>query len=115
MNVVDPWTRMLEKLEPEYFTLKHILEIGPKVKAALRKVNLSWRVRIEEDWENTPDHEHNFYFITDYSNLDVRCEWADQQLATWKSATRLSHQEWKFSNQKDAEKFITLFSLRWTR
>ena len=113
MSTVDPWVHTLQQLEPSYFKWKDILEIGPKVKAALRKVNLSWRVRIEEDWENTPDHEHNFYFITDYSNLDVRCEWADQQLTTWKTATRLSHQEWKFSKQKDAEKFITLFNLKW--
>jgi len=115
MNVVDPWTQMLEKLEPEYFTLKHILEIGPKIKSTLRKVNFSWRVRLEEDWENTPADDHHLYYVTDYSNLDKRCEWASQQLATWKSATRLSHQEWKFSKKVDAEKFITLFNLRWTR
>ena len=115
MIVADPWTQILERFEPEYCTLKFIVENGPNVKAALRKLNLSWRVRIEEDWENTPGTEHEFYYTTDYNNLDIRCEWAEQQLSTWKSAKRLSHQEWKFSNRKEAEKFIILFNLKWTR
>ena len=51
----------------------------------------------------------------DYKNLDERCEWAEQQLQNWKFVTRLSHQEWKFFNKRSAEKFITLFNLRWTR
>ena len=113
MIVADLWTQMLEQIEPEYSTLKFIVENGPKVKAALRKVNLSWRVRLEEDWDN--DEIGEVYYTADYKNLDERCEWADQQLKSWKSATRLSHQEWKFSNRKEAEKFIILFNLKWTR
>jgi hypothetical protein len=115
MIVADPWTQMLEQLEPEYLTLKFIVEVGPKVKAILRKINFSWRVRIEEDWDNTASEDQHLYYTLDYTNLDIRCDWADQQLATWKTATRFGHQEWKFSKQKDAEKFITLFNLRWTR
>jgi hypothetical protein len=113
MIVSDPWTQMLERLEPEYPTLKSIVDLGPEVKAILRKVNLSWRVRLEEDWNNERIGE--VYYTADYQNLDERCEWASQQLATWNTATRLSHQEWKFSKRVDAEKFITLFTLRWTR
>ena len=113
MIVADPWTQMLEQVEPKYLTLKYIVENGPEVKANLRKVNLSWRVRLEEDWNN--EEIGGMYYTVDYQNLDERCEWASQQLATWKSATRLSHQEWKFSKRVDAEKFITLFNLRWIR
>lgn len=113
MNVVDPWTQMLEQINPEYRALKFIVDFGPDVKAILRKVNLSWRVRIEEDWDNEEVGE--IYYTADYRNLDERCEWAAQQLATWNTATRLSHQEWKFSKKIDAEKFIMLFNLRWAR
>jgi hypothetical protein len=113
MNVVDPWTQVLEQINPEYRALKFIVDFGPEVKATLRKVNLSWRVRLEEDWDNEEVGE--IYYTADYQNLDKRCEWASQQLATWNTATRLSHQEWKFSKRADAEKFITLFTLKWTR
>ena len=113
MIVSDPWTQMLEQIDPEYLTLKFMVENGPNVKANLRKVNLSWRVRLEEDWNDNNIGE--VYYTTDYKNLDERCEWAEQQLSTWKTATRLSHQEWKFSKRIDAEKFTTLFNLRWTR
>jgi hypothetical protein len=113
MIVSDPWTQMLKKLEPEYLELKFIVENGPKVKAALRKVNLSWRVRLEEDWDN--DEIGEVYYTADYKNLDERCEWADQQLKNWKFTTRLSHQEWKFLTKRQAEKFITLFHLSWAQ
>jgi hypothetical protein len=113
MTVADPWAHMLHQLEPEYSTLKFIVENGPDVKANLRKVNLSWRVQLEEDWNDPNIGE--VYYTADYKNLDDRCEWADQQLKDWKFATRLSHQEWKFLNKRQAEKFITLFNLRWTK
>jgi len=113
MIVSDPWTQMLEQIDPEYLTLKFMVENGPNVKANLRKVNLSWRVRLEEDWDNEEIGE--VYYTTDYKNLDERCEWAAQQLQNWKFTTRLSHQEWKFLTKRQAEKFITLFNLRWTR
>jgi hypothetical protein len=113
MNLADPWPLMLEQVNPEYRRLKFIVDFGPEVKAVLRKVNLSWRVRLEEDWDNEEIGE--VYYTADYKNLDERCEWADQQLKSWKFATRLSHQEWKFSNRKEAEKFIILFNLKWTR
>ena len=113
--IADPWIGFISQMVPEYEDLNYMAENGPNVKATLRKLNLSWRMRIEEDWENTPGKEHEFYYTTDYNNLDTRCEWAEQQLVTWKSATRLSHQEWKFSNRKEAEKFIILFNLKWVR
>jgi hypothetical protein len=113
MTFADPWVQMIEDIEPEYHTLKFIVDFGPDIKPVLRKVNLSWRVRLEEDWNN--EEIGGMYYTVDYQNLDERCEWASQQLATWKSATRLSHQEWKFSKRVDAEKFITLFNLRWIR
>jgi hypothetical protein len=113
MIVTDPWAQMLEQINPEYTTLKFIVENGPEVKVNLRKVNLSWRVRLEENWDNEEVGE--VYYTADYQNLDKRCAWAGEQLSSWNTATRLSHQEWKFSNRKDAEKFIMLFNLRWTR
>jgi hypothetical protein len=111
--IADPWIGFISQMVPEYEDLKYMAENGPKVKADLRKVNLSWRVRINEDWNNTPADQHDLYYTTDYGNLDRRCDWAAEQLSTWKYVTRLSHQEWKFKRSIDAEKFITLFNLKW--
>jgi hypothetical protein len=95
---------------PEYEYLKNMLENGPEITAVLRTINLSTRVRIEEDWSVS---DGSSYYTATYSNLDSRCDWAAEQLHSWKSVTRLSHQEWKFLRRKDAEKFITLFNLKW--
>ena len=110
MVVADPWVEFITQMVPEYDDLKHMTENGPTITAVLRTVNLGPRVRIEEDWVNS---NGEFYYTTDYSNLDSRCEWAAEQLSSWKFVTRLSHQEWKFFRRKDAEKFITLFNLKW--
>lgn len=106
----DPWTGFIAQMVPEYEYLKDMLENGPKIVAKTRKINLLWRVRIEEDWGIS---DGSTYYDFDYSNLDSRCEWAAEQLHSWKSVTRLSHQEWKFLRRRDAEKFITLFNLKW--
>ena len=105
------WADVLRQLEPNYDRLKTMAELGPSIRAVIKKVNLSWRVRLEEDWDDELVGE--VYYTADYQNLDKRCEWASEQLVTWSTATRLSHQEWKFSTQTDAEKFITLFNLKW--
>ncbi len=100
--MVDTWTDVLRQLEPRYDTFKDMLERGPRLKAELRIFNNKWRVRIVEDslytWENL---------------LDERCEWAEKQLANWRFVYRISHQEWVFINQRQAEKFLTLYNLRW--
>ena len=107
----DAWLHTLQSIDPSYFKWKDLVENGPKVRARLHRVNLGWRVRIEEDWSIGDVGDQ--YYTADYSNLDKRCEWAEGQLKNWKSATRLSHQEWKFSDRKQAEKFLIMFNLVW--
>ncbi len=104
---------MLRQVEPDYDNLKEIMDNGPKVIAVMRTFNKKWRVRIEEDWSRSYNGDQ--YYTADYSNLDQRCEWAAEQLANWRSANRISHQEWLFSDRTQAEKFLTLFTLNWAR
>lgn len=111
MVVTDPWVRFITQLVPEYEDLKHMVDHGPEITAVLRTINLSPRVRIEENWDIS--NGENYYTVS-YSNLDSRCDWAAEQLSSWKFVTRLSHQEWKFFRRRDAEKFITLFNLKWS-
>lgn len=113
MVVTDPWVEFITQMFPEYNDLKRMTENGPRISAVLRTINLSPRVRIEENWDNTPADQHYRYYTADYNNLDSRCDWATKQLSSWRFVTRLSHQEWKFLRRKDAEKFITLYNLKW--
>lgn len=111
--MTDVWADMIRQIEPDYDYLAEMAELGPRIKAVAKRVNLSWRVRLEEDWAT--DDIGEVYYTADYRNLDKRCEWAEQQLANWKFVTRLSHQEWKFLSKRQAEKFLTLFNLVWAR
>lgn len=106
----DNWTDVLRQLQPDYDVLQDVLDNGLKIRARMHRVNFAWRVRIEEDWDHS---DGELYYTADDGKLDSRCEWAAEQLNSWKTATRLSHQEWKFLRRKDAEKFITLYSLKW--
>lgn len=110
MNVNDTWANVLRDLSPDYDHCKEMLDKGPKIVATLKQINLRWRIRIEEDWHN---EDGELYYTSDYSNLDERCKWAEEQLKNWRFVVRLSHQEWKFLNRKQAEKFLMMFNLRW--
>jgi hypothetical protein len=103
------WEEMLRQIEPNYGALKDIMENGPKIVAVMRTFNRKWRVRIEEDWSRNGDQ----YYTADFSNLDIRCDWAANQLTDWKFVRRISHQEWVFLNRNQAEKFLTIFNLKW--
>ena len=107
----DTWADMLRQVEPDYDNLKEIMDNGPKIVAVMRTFNNKWRVRIEEEWSRNGDQ----YYTADYDNLDQHCEWATKQLENWESANRISYQEWIFSNRTQAEKFLTLFNLRWAQ
>ena len=108
----DPWIRILEQLEPKYQDLKYMSEHAPKIRVVLRKVNMAWRIRIEEDWTHVDEAEQ--YYTADHGNFDGRCEWATEQLKDWKFVNRLSYQEWKFERRADADKFLTIFNLKWS-
>ncbi len=105
----ETWLQILKQLEPNYDSLKDMLDNGPQIVANLRAVNNKWRVRLEESWLYNGDQ----YYTADYSNLDQRCEWANEQLTNWRFVYRISHQEWTFFNREQAEKFLTLYNLRW--
>lgn len=110
----DPWTSMLEALEPSYFKWKDILDNGPKISATLDKRRVRWWINIHEDWENTPPEYHDQYYTASYSKLSERIKWTEEQLDNWRLVSRQSYHHWAFMRRADAEKFITLFNLRWT-
>ena len=47
------------------------------------------------------------------SDLDEKVEWADLILKNWKTAHRSSWDTWYFHSKRDAEKFLTVYYLKW--
>ena len=115
MNLDDPWTKLLEAIEPDYFKLKQMSEEGPTISATLEKRRVRWWVCIHEDWGNTPADQQYQYYTAPDNKVDQRIHWAEEQLKDWKYVSRQSWQHWAFLRKHDAEKFITLFNLRWVR
>jgi hypothetical protein len=106
---------MLQQVEPEYLELVDIMETGPTISATLSKRVLRWQVRIHEDWGNTPSENQYQYYTANDRKVAQRINWATEQLVTWKFVKRISYDQWIFFNKRSAEKFITLFNLRWAR
>ena len=101
----DPWIHMLQQLEPAYFRYKDIMDRGPtfKVNISRRRHNGSYQIRIAEEW----------YLDLEQNNIVIN--WAAEQLASWPNCKRKSWDMWDFKHRRDAEKFKTLFTLKWAQ
>ena len=108
-TIHDPWVHILQQIEPKYLELADLMETGPKILATLTKRRLRWQVRIHEDWGSADQPDRN----PGYGKLDKRCDWATEQLVNWKFVKRISYQDWIFFNKTQAEKFLTLYNLKW--
>jgi len=105
----DPWRHTLSMLQPDIDVLKDFMERGPKIKPALRLANQTWVLEIKEDWGvfNSLENHH------DTPSLDARVIWTTRQLESWKNVSRQAWHMWHFKHKRDAEKFITLYNLKW--
>ena len=102
----DAWQHMLLAIEPAYDTYKAEMELGPKysIETYIRS-NVTWLCQIR---------------IRDELNLDISAlneviDWATEQLDTWPNCRRTAWDRWDFKNPCDAQKFKTLFTLKWAR
>ena len=109
--ITDPWKHMLLAIEPAYNTYKTAMEEGPKYVPILTYIDnkFVWELKIDEQW---PDGV-NYGTTESGMELDIRCTWCESQLRKWTDVNRWSWQHWHFKNKHDAEKFITLYYLRW--
>lgn len=106
----DPWLSVIRDLVPDYDKLKDIMDHGHKIIPELDRIRTGWRVTLKEQFDKSEDH-----YVMEYDNLDVRVEWACEQLQTWADAQRTAWDMWVFKNKSDAEKFITLYYLSWDK
>lgn len=101
--ISDPWYAILTSLEPNYDRLKVMLEKGPQVYADLHQQKRTWVITLQQD--------PTFF---EPSNISEIIEWATAELEKWKDVRRMSYDQWHFKRKRDAEKFQTLYHLRWT-
>ena len=103
--ISDPWTHMLQQLEPEYAKYKDIAEYGqPKFMIDLiPDITGKFRILIYDDWN------------LDSKEFDASIFWATEQLSTWPNCQRIAYDRWQFKRRIDAEKFKTLFMLKWAK
>ena len=77
---------------------EHILESFytlSKIEAKLSPYGKKWKVRVL-------GFDYNLY------------EWVENTLGNWKDVER-SHDFWLFEDRRSAEKFVTLFNLKWAK
>lgn len=113
--ITDPWEQMLLSIEPEYDTYKAMMSRGPRYIPILTYIDSKrvWQLKIHEQWPKGVDPTYS----TSESGLelDIRCTWCETQLKKYSEVSRWSWQHWHFKNQYEAEKFITLYQLRWAQ
>jgi hypothetical protein len=113
--MTDPWIAVITALEPEYQKFKQMSESVPTVSCTVFKKNFRNWIRIHEDWDETPAEEHHQYNTVDHSAVEEKINWTIEQLASWAFVSRQSYDQWAFIRKRDAEKFKTLFTLKWAQ
>jgi hypothetical protein len=96
-------------LEPNIDVLRDFMDRGPQIKPVLKLVRRTWVMEIKVDWGMFDDSGNPW----GTPSLDSRVIWATTQLETWKNVSRQAWHMWHFKHKRDAEKFITLYNLKW--
>jgi len=107
--MTQPWGHTLRMLQPNYDELKEFMDKGPQIKPMLELVKRTWVLRIKIDWGMFDDYGNPW----GTPSLDARVIWAAHQLDTWENVSRQAWDMWHFKHKRDAEKFITLYNLKW--
>ena len=108
--MVDPWIGVLKALEPEYDKWAEMVEKGPHTSPELwRNAQGKWAITLQEVWgDEVWTNEGPF----GGSVLDETVNWAAEELTKW-DCFRTAYDTWVFKNKREAEKFRTVFLLRW--
>jgi hypothetical protein len=110
VSTVDPWVQVLQQLEPSYFKWKDILEKGPNIIPNLLQKGKWWCITLQEV---VPDNSESNPVWSNPGKLDERVYWTHDHLMNWPDVKRMAHDMWHFKRRRDAEKFQTLYNLKW--
>lgn len=106
------WTHILQAFNPEYDELRQLLIRGPSIKCELSKEGRETRLVLVEHYE------HNKEILAVEQNtvrFDDIIFHVQEELKNWKHVRRMAWDQWNFKSKKDAEKFVTLFNLKWAK
>ena len=86
-----------------------------RVNARLYQREGNWCIQIHEEDEmgKQPTAYSSAYRFT--STHGDAVEWSQTVLSSWKSVRRMSYDMWYFKTKREAEKFLTLFTLKWVK
>ena len=84
----------------------HIMSVIPE----LTRRGRQWCVHINERWPTVDDAGS---YIPNTALHGKIVEWATPQLESWPNCKRMAYDMWYFERRQDAEKFITLYHLKW--
>lgn len=105
----NPWEAILAQLEPMYEDLKARMNRGQEICADLSQRGREWCIVLQEQ----PLAHGNIPDWADSGNLDERVNWSIDQLQEWPGVRRMAYDMWHFKRKRDAEKFQTLYNLKW--
>lgn len=105
--MTNPWTDIVKVLEPKYEQYAIEMYGNPTIKPRLWKSVRGWSVMLEEQW---PEEIINAFKLEIFDDIVI---WTSEQLELWPGCKRSAYDTWVFRSKQDAEKFITLFNLKW--
>jgi hypothetical protein len=100
---------MLTSIVPDYQRLTEILNEGTKLQCIISKKGRYTKFKIVEYFVGSLEL---YSTCIDHNNCIF---WTEQQLQTWIGVKRVACDEWYFNKKSDAEKFMTLFNLKWAK
>lgn len=115
---MDNWNLMLRDLEPEYDKISQVIDMGPEILPVLINNKKRCILLIQEtypDFINLVDKEILEEITSSHLNLDNTINQVSEELKTWKGCRRIAWDRWEFDSRKNAEKFVTLFHLKWQK
>lgn len=107
----DTWEKFLQAWEPDINALRDMLRIGiePKIKFQVYELaENSFCLSIIESW---PENCYILQYSESYYEKAIK--FIESELLNWPDVTKINQDTWCFTSRNQAEKFITVFNLKW--
>lgn len=105
-NPIDPWESILSIVHPDYAQLKDSWVKGPVIKPIISVKGKKTVLAFEEYFNDSGEYSA-------FKFLDNIIDEINKELENWKDVRRIAFNMWEFRRRQDAEKFLTLFHLKW--
>jgi len=106
------WTHIIQALTPNYDELRTLLIQGPSIRCEISKKGRETRLLLVEQYVHNKEildvDQHTVRFDDIVFNVQ-------EELKNWTNVRRMAWDQWNFKYKKDAEKFVTLFNLKWAK